>query len=195
MEIYSCSVALVVTHRLAQGRAQGDSPHPRACSPTAWSTDQSLPDGRCLCLRPYRGRGTKGASSHRLPLPPGLTAPATRTAISASRGPEGAVVRPVPDRSGGGRDVPGSRGPGGPGHVLVPCDRGTLYLRDVPDEVVRRLELLAVQRRGFGRGGGGGSSPRLSRRADNPVLLGSLPDLGLGTAMIVADLEAGRAGQ
>ncbi len=42
VEIYSCSVALVVTHRLAQGRAQGDSPHPRACSPTAWSTDQSL---------------------------------------------------------------------------------------------------------------------------------------------------------
>ncbi len=34
-----------------------------------------------------------------------------------------------------------------------------------------------------------------SRRADDPVLLGSLPDLGVGTAMIVADLAAGRAGQ
>ena len=30
----------------------------------------------------------------------------------------------------------------------------------------------------------------VSRRADNPELLGALPNLGLGTATIVTDLEA-----
>ena len=70
-----------------------------------------------------------------------------------------------------------------------------MYLRDVPDEVVRRLELMAVQD-GVSVGAVAVRElAELSRRADNPVLLGSLPDLGVGTAMIVADLEAGRAGQ
>ncbi len=70
-----------------------------------------------------------------------------------------------------------------------------MYLRDVPDEVVRRLELMAVQD-GVSVGAVAVRElAELSRRADNPMLLGSLPDLGVGTAMIVADLEAGRAGQ
>ncbi len=70
-----------------------------------------------------------------------------------------------------------------------------MYLRDVPDEVVRRLELMAVQD-GVSVGAVAVRElAELSRRADNPVLLRSLPDLGMGTAMIVADLEAGRAGQ
>ena len=93
--------------------------------------------------------------------------------------------------------VPGFNpgGPGGPGHVLAPGDSRTLYLRDVPDAVVRRLERLAV-RDGVSVGEVAVRElAEASRRADNPVLLGSLPDLGLGTAMIVADLEAGRAGQ
>ena len=81
------------------------------------------------------------------------------------------------------------------GNAVAPGDRTTLYLRDVPEEVVRRLERLAVR---------DGLPVELvavreladaSRRADNPVLLGSLPDLGVGRAMIVADLEAGRAGK
>ncbi len=33
----------------------------------------------------------------------------------------------------------------------------------------------------------------VSRRADNPALLGALPDMGVDTATIVADVDAGRA--
>jgi hypothetical protein len=81
------------------------------------------------------------------------------------------------------------------GNALVPGDRRTLYLRDVPEEVVRRLERLAV-RDGVSVGVAAVRElAEVSRRADNPVLLGSLPDLGVGTATIVADLGAGRAGQ
>ena len=44
---------------------------------------------------------------------------------------------------------------------------------------------------------GGGSSGRelaeVSRRADNPALLGSLPDFGVNAATILHDLDAGRA--
>jgi len=34
-----------------------------------------------------------------------------------------------------------------------------------------------------------------SRRAENPRLLATLPDLGFGTAEVVADLDAERAGR
>jgi len=34
-----------------------------------------------------------------------------------------------------------------------------------------------------------------ARRADNPALLGELPDLGVSASDVVADLEAGRAGR
>lgn len=68
----------------------------------------------------------------------------------------------------------------------------TLYLRNVPDVVVERLARLAARE---------GSSvgavairelAEVSRRADNPALLGALPDLGVERATIVADVEAGR---
>jgi plasmid stability protein len=68
----------------------------------------------------------------------------------------------------------------------------TLYLRNVPDEVVERLERLAAA---------GGTSvgavavrelAEVSRRADNPALLGALPDLGVDTSTIVEDLDAER---
>jgi len=71
----------------------------------------------------------------------------------------------------------------------------TLYLRNVPDEVVARLEQLAAL---------AGTSVNVlavreleqaSRRADNPALLGSLPDLGIDPAGIVANLRADRAGR
>ena len=68
----------------------------------------------------------------------------------------------------------------------------TLYLRNVPDEVVERLERLA-------RIGGMSVNAvavreldQASRRADNPVLLGSLPDLGIDVARILEDMEADR---
>lgn len=69
----------------------------------------------------------------------------------------------------------------------------TLYLRNVPDEVVARLERLARL---------AGTSVNVlavrelaqaSRRADNPALLGSLPDLGIDPGEIVSGLHADRA--
>ena len=69
----------------------------------------------------------------------------------------------------------------------------TLYLRNVPDDVVGRLERMAA------RDGTSVSAvairelAEVTRRADNPVLLGALPDHGVDTADIVADVEAGRA--
>lgn len=69
----------------------------------------------------------------------------------------------------------------------------TLYLRNVPDDVVRRLELLAAR---DGTSVGAVAVRELadvSRRADNPALLGSLPDLDVDTATILDDLDTGRA--
>ena len=69
----------------------------------------------------------------------------------------------------------------------------TLYLRNVPDEVVQRLETLA------GREGLSVSAMALreltasSRRADNLALLGDLPGLGISTADILDALHEGRA--
>ncbi|HVB93445.1 MAG TPA: hypothetical protein VND67_03920 [Acidimicrobiales bacterium] len=34
-----------------------------------------------------------------------------------------------------------------------------------------------------------------SRRADNPALLGALPDLGVAASTIIEDVDAGRAGK
>ncbi|MDP9435793.1 MAG: antitoxin [Actinomycetota bacterium] len=69
----------------------------------------------------------------------------------------------------------------------------TLYLRNVPDEVVERLERLAAR---DGTSVGAVAVRELanvSRRADNAALLGSLPDLDVETSSLVEDLEAGRA--
>jgi len=69
----------------------------------------------------------------------------------------------------------------------------TLYLRNVPDDVVERLESLAV------REGMSVSALALrelteaSRRADNPRLLAELPDHGIPTTSIVEGLDADRA--
>lgn len=78
-------------------------------------------------------------------------------------------------------------------HVLAYCDMRTLYLRNVPEEVVERLERLA---RRDGTSVGAVAVRELadvSRRADNPALLGALPDLGVDPTAIVADIEAARA--
>ena len=69
----------------------------------------------------------------------------------------------------------------------------TLYLRNVPDDVVRRLETLA------GLEGLSVSAMAVrelagsTRRADNPDLLGDLPDLGITTDQILEALHEGRA--
>jgi plasmid stability protein len=69
----------------------------------------------------------------------------------------------------------------------------TLYLRNVPDDVVERLERLAARDATSVSAVAVRELAEVSRRVDNPVLLGGLPDLDVETAAIVADLEAGRA--
>lgn len=69
----------------------------------------------------------------------------------------------------------------------------TLYLRNVPDEVVERLERLAARDATSVGAVAVRELAEVSRRADNPTLLGALPDLGIDTAAIVAAVEGGRA--
>jgi plasmid stability protein len=69
----------------------------------------------------------------------------------------------------------------------------TLYLRNVPDDVVERLERLAARDATSVSAVAVRELAEVSRRADNPALLGALPDLGLDTATIVADVDEGRA--
>lgn len=62
----------------------------------------------------------------------------------------------------------------------------TLYLRNVPDDVVGRLQRLAA-RDGTSVGAlAVRELSEVSRRADNPALLGALPDLDIDVASIVA---------
>lgn len=69
----------------------------------------------------------------------------------------------------------------------------TLYLRNVPDDVVRRLQQLA-ERDGTSVGAVAVRElSDVSRRADNPALMGMLPDLGVNTVAIVESVEQERA--
>ena len=68
----------------------------------------------------------------------------------------------------------------------------TLYLRNVPDEVVGRLKRLADQ---DGMSVGAVAVRELAevtRRVDNPALLGRLPDLGVSVAAVLDDLDGER---
>jgi hypothetical protein len=69
----------------------------------------------------------------------------------------------------------------------------TLYLRNVPDDVVERLERLAALDATSVSAVAIRELAAVSRRADNPALLAALPDLGIDTSSIVSDLEADRA--
>ena len=69
----------------------------------------------------------------------------------------------------------------------------TIYLRNVPDEVVERLERLAARDRMSVAAVAVRELEEASRRVDNPVLLGALPDLDIGPASVVADVDAARA--
>lgn len=69
----------------------------------------------------------------------------------------------------------------------------TLYLRNVPDDVVERLERLAARDATSVGAVAVRELAEVSRRADNPALLGVLPDLSLDASTIVADVDAGRA--
>lgn len=70
----------------------------------------------------------------------------------------------------------------------------TLYLRNVPDEVVARLERLAERDATSVTAVAVRELSEASRRVDNPALLGALPDLSVPTAEILVDLHADRSG-
>lgn len=69
----------------------------------------------------------------------------------------------------------------------------TLYLRNVPDDVVERLERLAARDATSVGAVAVRELAAVSRRADNPALFGALPDLAVDTATIRDDLDAGRS--
>jgi plasmid stability protein len=71
----------------------------------------------------------------------------------------------------------------------------TLYLRNVPDDVVARLQRLA-KRDGTSVGAVAVRElTEVSRRADNPALLAGLPDHGAQVSTVVEDIEQERAGR
>jgi hypothetical protein len=71
----------------------------------------------------------------------------------------------------------------------------TLYLRNVPDDVVERLERLAKRDATSVGAVAVRELAEVTRRADNPALLGALPDLGVDAYAIVSDIDAERAGR
>ncbi len=68
----------------------------------------------------------------------------------------------------------------------------TLYLRNVPDDVVHRLERLAERDATSVGAVAVRELSDVSRRADNAALLGALPDLDIDTTAIVAAIEDDR---
>ena len=71
----------------------------------------------------------------------------------------------------------------------------TLYLRNVPDDVVRRLQRLAEREGACVGAVAVRELTEVSRRADNPALLGELPDLDVDVRAIVDGIEQERAGR
>ena len=71
----------------------------------------------------------------------------------------------------------------------------TLYLRNVPDEVVERLERLARRESSSVSAVAVRELTESSLRVDNPALLGALPDLQIEPAILVEDIDAERAGR
>lgn len=69
----------------------------------------------------------------------------------------------------------------------------TLYLRNVPEDVVERLERLASDAATSVGAVAVRELAEVSRRADNPALLGALPDLEIDPPTILGDVEAARA--
>jgi len=69
----------------------------------------------------------------------------------------------------------------------------TLYLRNVPDEVVERLRRLAASEGMSMNAVAVRELAEVSRRADNTELLEALPDFGVKASRIVSGLEDERA--
>ncbi len=77
--------------------------------------------------------------------------------------------------------------------LLAYCNMKTLYLRNVPEDVVRRLQQLA-DRDGTSLGAVAVRElSDVSRRADNLSLMAQLADLDVDVSEIVESLEQERA--
>jgi len=76
--------------------------------------------------------------------------------------------------------------------LLAFCDIRTLYLRNVPDEVVERLERIAARDATSVSAAAVRELAEVTRRADNAALLGALPDHGVPARDLVDDVNAGR---
>ena len=68
----------------------------------------------------------------------------------------------------------------------------SLYVRNVPEEVSERLAKLAAREGLSVSAFAVRELAVIARRADNPALLGDLPDLGVDAGAVVAVLAAGR---
>jgi hypothetical protein len=77
--------------------------------------------------------------------------------------------------------------------MLALCNMKTLYLRNVPDEVVARLERLAERDKMSVSAVAVRELAEASRRVDNPELLANLPDLNVDTATLIHDIGTERA--
>lgn len=77
--------------------------------------------------------------------------------------------------------------------MLALCDMRTLYLRNVPDDVAERLERLAAREGLSVSAFATRELAAVARRADNPALLDSLPNLKVDAGAVVDALDAGRA--
>ena len=68
----------------------------------------------------------------------------------------------------------------------------TLYLRNVPTEVIARLERIATAERASVSAVAVRELDQVTRRADNRDLLSDLPDTGVDVEDIVSGVEDGR---
>lgn len=69
----------------------------------------------------------------------------------------------------------------------------TLYLRNVPDDVVARLERLAERENMSVSAMAVRELAAASRRVDNPALLAGLPDMNIDTSTLIEDVDAERS--
>ena len=71
----------------------------------------------------------------------------------------------------------------------------TLYLRNVPDDVLVRLKRLAAREGLSVSAMAVRELAESTRRADNAALLGALPDLDVPASEVLAALDEARAGR
>ena len=77
--------------------------------------------------------------------------------------------------------------------VLAYCDMATLYLRNVPDDVMRRLKRLAARERMSVSAAALRELEDATRWVDVPELFEDLPDVPVPTSEILAALDEGRS--